>query len=67
MEFLGSFIKCYYRRSVDMKPKDVPGAYCSPGKARCQNLNVERQCICDSCEVWKEYDLKDADPNNHFC
>ena len=48
-------------------PKDVPGAYCSEGKARCQNLNFDRQCICDSCDVWKEYDLKDADPNNHFC
>jgi hypothetical protein len=48
-------------------PEDVPGIYCSTGKARCQDLNFERQCICGSCEVWKEYDLKDVDPNNHFC
>jgi hypothetical protein len=47
--------------------EDVPGIYCSTGKARCQDLNFERQCICSSCEVWKEYDLKDVDPNNHFC
>ncbi len=48
-------------------PWDVPGVYCSEGKARCQDLDFDRQCICDSCEVWKEYDLKDANPNNQFC
>jgi hypothetical protein len=47
-------------------PEDVPGIYCSTGKARCQDLNFERQCICGSCEVWKEYDIKDVDPNNYF-
>jgi len=48
-------------------PEDVPGVYCSEGKARCQDLNFDRKCICGSCEVWNEYNLKDADPNNHFC
>lgn len=48
-------------------PEDVPGVYCSTGKATCQNLHVDRQCICGSCEVWKEYNLTDANPNNHFC
>lgn len=48
-------------------PEDVPGVYCSEGKASCQDLNFERQCICGTCDVWKEYDLKDAGPNNHFC
>lgn len=48
-------------------PEDVPGIYCSTGNARCENLFFDRQCICGSCEVWKEYGLKDVDPNNHFC
>jgi len=48
-------------------PKNVPGVYCSEGKAPCQGLNFDKQCICGTCEVWKEYDLKDACPNNHFC
>lgn len=48
-------------------PEDVPGVYCSTGKATCQNLHVDRQCICGSCEVWKEYNLTNANPNNHFC
>jgi hypothetical protein len=48
-------------------PEDVPGVYCSEGKSPCQDLNFDRQCICGTCDVWKEYDLKDANPNNHFC
>ena len=48
-------------------PEDVPGVYCSEGRATCQDLNFDRECICGSCEVWKEFDLKDANPNNHFC
>ncbi|MHB8103872.1 MAG: hypothetical protein ACYDEF_17360 [Methanosarcina sp.] len=48
-------------------PEDVPGIYCSTGKARCQDLDFGRKYICGSCGIWKEYDLKDADPNNHFC
>ncbi|WP_235270718.1 DUF2769 domain-containing protein [Methanosarcina mazei] len=43
------------------------GVYCAENKSRCKDLNFDRQCICDSCKVWKEYGLKDADPNNHFC
>jgi hypothetical protein len=49
------------------KPEYIPGVYCSEGKARCEDLDFNNQCICDSCEVWKEYDIKDADPNDHFC
>ena len=48
-------------------PENVPGVYCSEGTATCQGLDFNKQCICGSCEVWKEYDLKDANPNNHFC
>lgn len=48
-------------------PEEVPGIYCSTGKATCQDLDPNRKCICGSCEVWNEYGLKDADPNNHFC
>lgn len=48
-------------------PEDFPGVYCSEGEATCSGLDPDRQCICGSCDVWKEYDLKDANPNNHFC
>lgn len=49
------------------KPEDVPGVYCSEGRASCRDLDFDRQCICGTCDVWKEFDLKDACPNNHFC
>ena len=48
-------------------PEDFPGVYCSEGEATCSDLDPDRKCICGSCEVWKENDLKDANPNNHFC
>ncbi|AAM06607.1 DUF2769 domain-containing protein [Methanosarcina acetivorans] len=48
-------------------PEYIPGVFCSEGKSLCKDLNFDRQYICDSCDVWKEYGLKDADPNNHFC
>lgn len=48
-------------------PEEVPGIYCSTGKATCQDLNFDRECICGTCEVWKEYGLEGVDPNNHFC
>jgi hypothetical protein len=52
---------------VAPNPENVPGVYCSEGRTSCQDLEFDRQCICDSCEVWNEYVLKDANPNNHFC
>ncbi len=48
-------------------PENVPGVYCSEGTAACKDLDFDRKCICGSCDVWKEYNLKDAKPNNHFC
>ena len=27
-------------------PGSVPGIYCSTGKATCQDLNPDKQCIC---------------------
>lgn len=47
--------------------EDVPGLYCSTGNARCQDLNPERQCICNTCDVWKEYILEEETPSQYFC
>jgi Protein of unknown function (DUF2769) len=49
------------------EPKDVPGVYCSTGKATCQDLNSKKQCICNTCSVWKEYNLRNFDPSMYFC
>ncbi len=48
-------------------PEDVPGIYCSTGNASCQGLNPDRQCICNTCDVWKEYFLEKGTPSQYFC
>lgn len=48
-------------------PEDVPGSYCSIGKAICQDLSPDRQCICNTCDVWKEYVLEEGTPYQYFC
>jgi len=49
------------------EPDDVPGTYCSTGRATCKDLNPGRQCICNTCDVWKEYLLENASPSQYFC
>ena len=48
-------------------PEDVPGVYCSTGKATCKDLNPDRSCICNTCDVWKEYTLGKGKPVMYFC
>ncbi|MGB9936979.1 MAG: DUF2769 domain-containing protein [Methanobacterium sp.] len=45
----------------------VPGMYCSTGKALCKDINPEKQCICNKCVVWKENNLENKNPDQHFC
>jgi Protein of unknown function (DUF2769) len=55
-------------REVDVpEPKSVPGIYCSTGKATCQDLDPRRGCICNTCDVWKEYHLQNVKPVMYFC
>jgi hypothetical protein len=49
------------------EPDDVPGVYCSTGKATCRDLNPGRQCICNTCDVWKKYALEGGTPSQYFC
>lgn len=48
-------------------PEDVPGLYCSTGEATCKDLNPEKQCICNTCDVWKGYLLEKGTPSQYFC
>jgi hypothetical protein len=55
-------------REVDIPgPQKVPGVYCSTGKATCQDLHPERGCICNTCAVWREYNLQNVKPVMYFC
>jgi hypothetical protein len=49
------------------EPQNVPGIYCSTGKATCQDLNPQKGCICNTCAVWKEYHLQNVKPVMYFC
>ena len=46
---------------------DVPGVYCSTGKAICEGLDPTQMCQCGKCEVWKEYKLGEGEPGGYYC
>ena len=69
MDKLDNLMKKYGSGSEGNVPKnqDVPGIYCSTGRATCQDLYPEEQCICYTCAVWKEYNLQNVKPTMYFC
>ena len=48
-------------------PQNVPGIYCSAGEAICRDLNSNKECVCKTCAVWKEYDLENAKIIKYYC
>ena len=53
---------------MDMpKPEELPGPFCSIGKAACNDLDSNKACICKSCQVYKDYSLMSGKPIEHFC
>jgi hypothetical protein len=53
--------------SNPIDPKKVPAEYCAQGKATCTDLDSSQTCICDTCEVYAEYNLGDANPDGYYC
>lgn len=51
----------------DLKPEDYPGMFCANGKAECEDIETEKNCLCPDCMVYKEYGLKDAKPDFLYC
>jgi hypothetical protein len=47
--------------------EDIPGVYCSTGKATCQDLDPTQSCICGNCSVFKEYSLATGKPVGYYC
>jgi len=48
-------------------PAEVPGLYCSTGKATCTDLNFKQMCICGNCPIWAENKLASGKPMGYFC
>jgi hypothetical protein len=42
----------------------VPGVYCSTGKASCKDIDTQKVCKCNECNIWNAYNLE---PNKYFC
>ena len=49
------------------KPEELAGPFCSIGKAACTDLDSNKACICNTCQVYKEYSLVSGKPIEHFC
>ena len=47
--------------------EDIPGVYCSTGKATCQDLDPKQSCICGGCSVFKESNLAAGTPVGYYC
>lgn len=48
-------------------PEELPGPYCSIGIAACKDLDKSKACICNTCQVYKDYSLAAGKPVEHFC
>lgn len=50
-----------------LKKEEIPGVYCSTGKATCKDLDPSKPCQCGSCPVFTEYDLASGKPVGYYC
>lgn len=49
------------------KPEELPGPFCSIGVASCKDLDRNKACICNQCQVYKDFSLAAGKPVEHFC
>lgn len=49
------------------KPEELPGPFCSISKAACNDLDRNKACICNTCQVYKDFNLASGKPIEHFC
>jgi hypothetical protein len=57
-------------KSLAKKPlavKDIPGLYCTTGKATCKDIDKTQKCICGTCPIWGEFKLADGKTKIYFC
>ena len=51
----------------ETKPEEMPGPFCSIGVAACKDLDNSKACICNQCQVYKDFSLMEGRPVEHFC
>jgi hypothetical protein len=47
--------------------QELPAVYCSNGRASCSDIGMNKNCVCPSCQVYKDYSLSNAKPVEHYC
>jgi hypothetical protein len=50
-----------------MNREEIPGIYCSTGRATCPDLDPKQSCICGNCAVFSEYSLEKTTPAGYYC
>lgn len=50
-----------------LRKEEIPGVYCSTGKATCTDLDPSQPCQCGACPVFEEYRLASANPVGYYC
>ncbi len=61
-----SAIESALKKSPLMR-EDIPGVYCSTGKATCQDLDPKKACMCGTCSVFMKYSLANGTPVGYYC
>ena len=54
-------------KASPLKREDIPGVYCSSGKATCKDINTNQACQCGSCAVFAEFRLAGGKPVGYYC
>ena len=50
-----------------LQREDIPGLYCSTGKATCPGLDPSQSCLCYGCPVFSQYSLVGGQPVGYYC
>ncbi len=53
--------------SNSLNPSAIPAAYCATGKATCQDIDTNQDCICPNCSVFNKYNLDNGTPVMYYC
>ncbi len=50
-----------------LQREDIPGPYCSTGKATCTDLDPSQRCLCWGCSIFAQYSLANGQPVDYYC
>ena len=53
--------------SMTPRTEDMPGPYCANGAASCKDLDYGKTCACNTCQVFKDFNLSKGKPMSYFC